>query len=97
MRNGTIVNEEVIDEEVLLDGSFILNSILRNCKLTFRGEKSWQLKNSKLINCKWALGGPAFLTVEFLKDLYTTGGDMQKSVERLIGYIKGKTGWEVKM
>lgn len=89
MITGNIIDQKVDGKDVLVDGAFIDNSTLTNCKLIFQGAKPFRAENSSFIDCDWAIEGYAALTVEFLKVLYSAGGSAQKKVEQILKHIKG--------
>lgn len=95
MITGKIIDQKVDGKDVLVDGAFIDNSTLTNCKLIFQGAKPFRAENSSFIDCDWAIEGYAALTVDVLKALYSAGGSAQQKVDQIVEHIKGDAPPEI--
>lgn len=73
MRSGSLIEEILENEDILLDGSRIIGCTLEDCRLIFRGSEGFTLSNNTLTRCSVHLQGAAALTVEVLESLQQSG------------------------
>lgn len=81
-------NRTFTDEPVLLDDHIFVNCTFVRCKLVFCAVVPVSMDSPTFTDCKWALSGPAELTLRYMTTLYA--GGLSQLVEATFNSIRGK-------
>lgn len=78
------IGKTFVDERIVLDGVVYERCVFRHCVLVFSAQGDVGLHGCEYDRCRWEFGGPALLTVAFLRALDETEGG-RRVVERALG------------
>ena len=64
-----------VQEEVEFDGHTFKNSTFERCTLIFAAKAPVKLEDCRFIQCRWVFKDSAALTIDFLRQMGTGGGE----------------------
>jgi len=78
-----------VGEEIDLDGNTFTGCVFRRCIIRFSARATVSMSDCKFHDCTLTVGGPAALTLDYLRAVYHGLGEWgRKSVERLFEEVR---------
>jgi len=79
------------NQTVLLDGELFYKCIFRRCLMKFSATAPVGMVGCGFDSCEWAFDGPAFLTTNFMSQLYQQGDGGKALIENTFEAIRKGT------